>query len=100
MDSSNLANMPVNVGTDASNTMRQSPNDTKSLTPIIVENATSQNQTITATPVSTATSIASDQHLLLEIIFFLCTILDTIIVQPILFITSDDNVISLPFYLN
>lgn len=61
--------------------------------------ATPAEPTTTATPNSTA-SLASDQHLLLEVIFFLCTILDTIIVQPILFITSDDNVSSLPFYIS
>lgn len=49
---------------------------------------------------SSSSVIVADQHHLLDFIFFLCTILDTVIVQPILFITSDDNVLSLPFYIS
>ncbi len=49
---------------------------------------------------SSSSVIVPDQHHLLDFIFFLCTVLDTVIVQPILFITSDDNVISLPFYIS
>ena len=45
-------------------------------------------------------STCQHNSLLLDLLFVVCSILDAAIVQPILFLTSEENVPLIAFYLN
>lgn len=61
----------------------------------VYNNSNTSNSSITPN-----ISKSSSESQFFEFIFFLCSILDFFVVQPMIFFTSEDNIFLLPFYFS